>query len=205
MKRMRRAAVSTVAVSASALALLLTPSASQANSKAQRHWPIEAANPGISKNLVDALPEVVKKSRVKVSPDFRVGTTIVYPDGSLVEGQPTTSRTAAALAYCSSWRQVTGLAGGAWGPISHSDCSVFGAPGRTVTYNYVVSNDVNSTGCFKWRGYDFNAKEIWQQLGCGSSGQTGYAMVPWGNVLSTPASRARSLGVVAGFTAQWRH
>ena len=79
--------VSTLVVSLGLVGLITTTLAPVAGAVEEKQWPVERANPGISRSIVDSLPVVIKNSFVRIASEFRAGSPIVYPNGKLVEGQ----------------------------------------------------------------------------------------------------------------------
>jgi len=160
---------------------------------------VETANPGLSRQVLESLPPVVKASSVKIDSSYTPGTPIVYPDGTLVPGQSATMQ-AKAAASCGG--RVVALGNGAWSPSSVSNCSVFGSPGWKVTYSWSRAFGVYTTGCVRAKAYNASGTSYWVSAGCGTSS---YVNAPWGNILGVPAVQAFSQGPPAGFTADWSH
>lgn len=179
-----------------AMALILAPSAANAGEAAD-DLPILEANPGLSQEVIDSLPEVVLQSDVLVDDSYEPGMPIIYPDGTPVEGQ--SAATTFAAAFCGG--TVYGPPG-TWGATSQGSCGVFGHPGYKRGYTWAAANvSIFTTGCVQGRGYNASQNAQWYSLSCGSIGS---GTVPWGNVLAKPATRALSQGTPFGFTASWQ-
>lgn len=178
------------------MAALSGPTASTAAEPPEQH-PIEESNPGISPELLASLPAEVLESDVVVDSSYEPGTPIVYPDGRPVAGQSSRA-TAYAASFCGG--TVYGLGTGGWGPTSVGTCGVFGYPGYMKGYYWQRTSSL-AGGCVQGRGFNSAGTRTWYALSCGTQNLGQY--VPWGNILATPATRAQSLGVPAGFTAQW--
>lgn len=150
-------------------------------------WKIEKANPGISKEMLDSLPDVVKNSSVTIDPSYKAGTPIVYLDGSPVPGQKSTAKVATASS-CPAYGTVVAPGTGAWS--GAGGCGVFGNPNCIQGYAWDASPQVYTKGCVQGRGFNSSKTKTWYAIGCGL---TGGGTVPWGNVLAMPAVRAQSL------------
>ncbi len=88
---------------------------------------------------------------------------------------------------------------GYWGPTALANCGVFGYPGFKRGYAWSTPWWSSASMCVQGRGYNSSQKATWYGLGCGSSGD---GMVPWGNVLATPAARGESYnGVIPELSA----
>ena len=99
-----------------ALGLSLTASVGYAGDKdgtvERPPFPVERANPGSTKQVVDSLPLEVKRSTVKISPDIMPGMRIVYPDESPVGDQVAKGvENSVAAGPCSAWYPVFGPPG----------------------------------------------------------------------------------------------
>lgn len=189
---MNRATSALLAVGAALCLTVALPSAARADDL----LPIEKANPGLSRTVVDSLPSVVKASSVKIDESFVAGSPIVYPDGTPVPGQ--SAKTKKAAAACGS--TAFGPGSGAWGATSNGTCGVFGSPGYTRGYYWAIPAHVYTRGCLRARGFNSSGTATWYNVGCGTSGGS---HVPWGNVLATPAAQAKSMAPPAGTTINW--
>lgn len=163
-------------------------------------WKIQKANPGMSKAMLDSLPDVVKNSSVTIDSSYEIGTPIVDLKGKPLPGQ-SKERMAAAASSCPPSGTVFGPPGGSWGATSDSGCGVFGRSGFTQGYVWNIPAQNYTKGCVQGRGFNSSKTRTWYAVGCGENGGNN---VPWGNVLATPATRASSLAGAAGFTAYWR-
>jgi hypothetical protein len=166
-------------------------------SDGDKQLPIAIANPGVSQEVIDSLPDVVKQSDVHIDASYMPGMPIYYPDGTLVEGQSAEARAAAAL--CENLIAY-GPPGGAWGAASVCGGGVFGSPGWQQGYAWAAIEGTFTSGCVLARGFNSTGTQTWYSNGCGTSGG---GLVPWGNVLASPAARALSYAYVAGFTVRW--
>ncbi len=130
---------------------------------------------------------------------LRIKGSITWPRtvGTPVEGQNTANARAARACGGSA---AAGLAG-AWGPISYSNCNVWGSPGWTQGYAWNAMDPARSV-CVQGRGFKLSGVGTWYAIGCGSSG---IVDVSWGNILATPQVRAISDAVLLGNTVSWRH
>lgn len=158
-------------------------------------WPIEITNPGLSQEVIDALPEVILNDPdVIVADDLQLGP-IVYPDGTPVEGQ--SAKMVQAANSCNG--TATGLGTGGWGPTSYGGCVVWGSPNYVRVYGFTKTSDSN--GCQQFRGYNAQGTATWYSGGCGAW-SSGVGVV-WGNVLANPAARARTSSIPAGYQINW--
>lgn len=145
--------------------------------------PIEEANPGISKAVVESLPDVVKNSSVKIADDFEPGTPIYFPNGELVPGQSVKAKAAAAACTESVYSAVTGT----WGAVATSCHAIFGSPGLRVPYKWQAtssSSGVASRGTVRVRGFR-NGTAYWASNGSNVGFETKVVTVDWGNVLAS--------------------
>ncbi len=180
--------------------VLMLPFAQSA--AADRIWPIQRANPGLSEEVVRSLPEIVKNSNVKVAPDFVAGTPIAYPNGELVPGQ--SAKTVAAALACT--EQVYSAASGYWGPVAISCTSIFGSPGYEVVYKWqATTGDVATKGVVRVRGFSSGTTEYWKSNGQNIGYETRFITVTWGNVLANLKAQAYKVSGGFAFTAHFWH
>ena len=179
----------------SVIAVCAVGSAGVAQASPSEETPVERANPGLSEEILESLPEVVKNSDVRIDSSYEAGMPIVYPDGTPVPGQP--ERKAAAALSCGG--TVYGSLA-TWGPVSTGSCGVFGHPGYERYYHWVKTGSL-ANGCVQGKGFNSSATQTWYSLSCGIQ-NLGQA-VPWGNVLASPATRAASTNPPVVFTANW--
>ena len=195
MQLKRLSAVCAIVATTAAVSLTLAPPASA--EPAQQPDPVKVANPGISQKVLDSLPAEVRASDVHIDASYQPGMVIIHPDGTPVAGQ--SAKLTALAASCG------GIVNGppftmSWGLTSTGQCGVFGSPGYRRPYSWDTNLASFTTGCVQGRGFNSSQTQTWYTVGgCGSKGS---GTVPWGNVLASPATRARSNGT-AGFTAQW--
>lgn len=168
------------------------------NGGAYAELPIVKANPQLSAEIVESLPDAVKHSAVEIAPDYQPGTPIYYPGGKLVEGQ--SAEVMRVAARCS--RSVVAPIGGAWSRADVCPVALFGSPELYIRYSWEKAFD--TTGCVQVRGYNrgTSPRAVWNTGGCGSFNSN--VSVHWGNVLGNPAARAKSQSVVTGWTVNWQ-
>lgn len=163
--------------------------------------PIEKANPGISKAVVDSLPEVVKNSSVKISPDFQPGTPIYYPNGSLVPGQSEMAVAAAASCSNTVYSAVTGT----WGTAQDGCGAIFGSPGLRVPYKWQATSSSSGSanrGVVRCRGYR-SGTAYWASNGSNVGFETIVVTVDWGNMLAPLRAQAYKISGAYSFTAKF--
>ena len=139
-----------------------------------RQSPVAQANRGVSRAVLESLPLAVLESRVLIHKSYRPGMPIVYPDGTLVEGQ--SAEVQARRALCSGG--IYGPPGGSWGTVSKCANGVFGSPGYRRGYSWwnAVAGSVSS-GCVQGRGFKKRGNATWYQVDY--CGQSGSGSVPW--------------------------
>lgn len=168
-----------------------------------RTLPIEKSNPGISKSVVDALPDVVKNSSVKISADFQPGTPIFYPDGKLVPGQ--TEKAVSAAAACTNTAVST--LPKTWGPVVNGCTAIFGRPGLQLTYSWqstTLSRGVANKGSLLVRGYH-SGTAYWKSGGSNIGREVVQVTVDWGNMLAPQSAQAYMIAGYGAFTAHFWH
>jgi hypothetical protein len=157
--------------------------------------PVAEANPNVSREVIESLPEVVQQSNVKIADSIRPDTLFRYPSGKLVEGQEQRALRCGAIG-------INAIAGGAWSGVSQCTTALLGHPGLTVTYRWASSEFTDGSACLQFRGSTSptNTSRKWYGGGCGDGGS---AAVFWGNVADYPAARARAYNVVIGWSGRW--
>ncbi len=167
-----------------------------------RELPVSVANPDVPRTVIEQLPEAVQQSQVVIDDGFVPGSPIVYPDGTPVEGQApdVVARIAGARADCGG--RATGSGLGSWGAESTCGVAVFGSPGYVRGYSWWVPMTVSAKACAQGRGFNSQGVRTWYGLGvCGSSHYN--FGVPWGNILSNPSVRVKSMSPPSGVTVDW--
>jgi hypothetical protein len=207
MNYMRKTAAAGAAAVA-LLCLLSSTAAADANNQeggdALSQVPAARNNPTVSREVIASLPTVIQNDAdVYIAPDYKPGTPIIYGDtGKPVPGQ-TPEANAAAISCGAS---MVAPAGGAWyGPFM-SNCAMFGSPGWQVAYTFSTDPVSSGVGCYQARGYSYSVVqnkdiEFYEDLGC----QDGSYLVDWGNVLSTPAAKAKSGTLIIGWAGRFSH
>lgn len=164
--------------------------------------PVAIANPDVPLDVIASLPEVVQLSDVTIDESYQIGMPIVYPDGTLVEGQdPEVTRAVRnSRALCSGSALAPGT--GSFGPASTCGSVVFGSPGyyRGYVWNTGGVGINTPRACGQGRGFTSQAVPTWYSVSCGTN--TG-GSVHWGNVLGNPAFRAQSLSVPLSISVRW--
>ncbi len=154
--------------------------------------PLSRANPQISREVISALPPLVRRSSVTIDPSITAATPIVYPDGNPVPGQ-SAANVMLAAAGCAPIKFVKG--------VSTSPCAVLGSPGLRMTYTWNANQDSPPVlGCVAGEGHDDVGRLKWLSAGCGASGRM---TIPWGNNLAKPRIKATSGSDVFG--GGWSH
>ncbi|MGW4894753.1 hypothetical protein ACWEQL_21160 [Kitasatospora sp. NPDC004240] len=93
-----------------------------------------------------------------------------------------------------------------WGPVSRSNCSVFGSRGHQVTYTFWIKPGTQQSGTVQVWGIDSNNKGQWYNAGTiKSSTQTHRITVPWGNNAATPRVRVKGGPGALWSVVEWRH
>ncbi|KAA9159658.1 hypothetical protein FPZ12_020040 [Amycolatopsis acidicola] len=107
---------------------------------------------------------------------------------------------AASADGCTDPHQASGIVG-KWGPVSKSNCAVFGHNGYKQGYSWRVQEGTNQYACVEGWGFDSkHTKGKWFSLGCGTSNK---GTVPWGNVAANPQVRAKSMGGSIAVIIDW--
>lgn len=190
----RRTIAKGLAVAAAvAVASLIGVSTAEAKPRDPKVWAIEKANPGISEEVLQSLPDVVKDSDVQIADDFVPNTPIYYPDGTLVPGQSTAA--IARAAACS--ENVSSAIYNEWGAVITSCHSIFGSPGLKVTYAWQATSD--SIGIVRVQGFQMITPQpgrydpYWKSNGRNTGSEVIKITVTWGNVLANLKAQGKSL------------
>lgn len=160
-----------------------------------RDLPVAKANPDVSRDVIESLPEVMQKSDVKIDDSIRPGTLFRYPDGELVEGQEQRALRCGAIG-------ISAIAGGAWSGVSRCTTALVGSPNLRVRYKWASAWWTEGSACLQVRGSTSptNTRLKWYGAGCGGGGEV---TVFWGNMAAYPAARARAFNVVLGWSGHW--
>ncbi|MEW2502384.1 hypothetical protein AB0878_18060 [Amycolatopsis sp. NPDC047767] len=127
-----------------------------------------------------------------------LGATVAAA-GTLVAGAGVAN--AAPASACTDPHQASGIIG-KWGPVSKSNCAIFGRPGLRAGYGWNVQEGTNQSACVQGWGFDAkHPKGGWFSLGCGKSGKM---TVPWGNMAANPQVRVKSMGGSIAVIVDWR-
>ncbi|MFB6890663.1 hypothetical protein ACFCX4_15250 [Kitasatospora sp. NPDC056327] len=93
-----------------------------------------------------------------------------------------------------------------WGPVSRSNCSVFGSRGRQVTYTFWIKPGTQQSGTVRVWGINSSNKGQWYNAGTvRSSTQTHRITVPWGNNAATPRVQVKGGPGALWSVVEWRH
>ncbi|MEV0949242.1 hypothetical protein [Promicromonospora sp. NPDC050249] len=164
-----------------------------------KNLPVAKANPHISREVIESLPEVMQKSDVKIADDIRPGTLFRYPDGKLVEGQ---ERRVLELAAECHGITISALPGGRWTGESRCSTALLGRPGLQAPYEWNTNAASEGGACLQVRGFVYETRPVstWFDAGCGTDGDR---TVNWGNVAAYPAARAKTYPITIGWTGFW--
>lgn len=191
MRTIRAAAIAVLPFTALTLA-----SAGTAELDAVPPPPAAVNNPDVPREIIDALPELIRQDpHVVIDPELVPGP-IVHPDGTPVAGQDAVT-IREARARCGGTATATAAV---WGPESIGGCTVWGSPGYRQGYAWGVRNAAGSV-CAQGRGFTVSGTRTWYSIGCGKS--TAGAAVAWGNVLSNPSVRAMTTSGPINSVAWW--
>jgi len=87
----------------------------------------------------------------------------------------------------------------AWKTTHAKDCNIAGHSGYKKPYDWYVPSFSSGSACAQGKGYN-NSGITWVSLGCGKSGK---GKAPWGNRLSYPSYKAKSLAAPLMTPTQW--
>ncbi|MCM3780646.1 hypothetical protein [Microbacterium hydrocarbonoxydans] len=145
------------------------------------------------------------------------GEPVAVSDVELVYANGTNARVAtvdptnrAALAGCD-WKSWVAPGTGTW-YTSGLGCSFIGLNAATqVGYGWSVDSSSSGSACLNGRGYQYLSwpggggySELYGGIGCGSGGDSGGDVLPWGNVASTKRIKMISYSTPAGAAGMWQ-
>jgi len=167
--------------------------------------PAAKSNPQVSLDVVESLPKSVQDDpTVYIDPSVQPDMPQVYADTlKPVPGQDPDAMAAAAT--CGS--NVAAAGTGAWfGPFQSNCAFIGGSQNSKLTYTKFTDPNSYGRACWQGRGYDWLSpsntyREYWAGMGCSDGSYT----VDWGNVISVPAVKARSITAPVGFAGAFRH